>query len=440
KAAIDLHLPDKQFISSLNAQVAHLMMSTVGRETRPGEPTNYPLAWQRDGVYEVVALARAGQLQVAKELSTDFAEKDFFGGFGAEADAPGLSIWALEEVAVRLKQPEYDQWLWPHIHRKAEFILRMMTTPEPIHQPFEGPVVPKYKGNPDLTLVAEPTKNGLIVGRMDWHRPLLFINAVSYRGLLDAAELADRVNQPADAQRWRTAAAKLQQAWEKAFQSPEAKNDRTYISSLWPTWVADPQKAAFIQALQARWQKHRDDQGGFRKPPLWTYFDLAEAHQWLFVDQPKPLWKTLEWFWNHQASPGLYTWWEGSGEENSFGLWEKVRGWVKPQHVTPHYWTAAEMLLLQLDLLAYTDLSANSPTMVIGAGIPQDWLKQPMSVRGLPMPNGKLDWQWDGQQMRVKIAGDAVNIRLGSMFPAGTPLKVEYSQAASVNTKPKIEQ
>lgn len=462
KAAIDLNLPDKQFSSSLNAQVAHLMMGTVGRETRPGEPTNYPLAWQRDGAYEVVALARAGQLQVAKELSTDFAEKDFFGGFGAEADAPGLSIWALEEVALRLKQPEYDRFIWPHMHRKAEFILEMMTTTKPIRRSFDGPVVPLHAQDPELTLVAEPAKDNLIIGRMDNHRPLLFVNAVNYRGLMDAADLADRLKQPAEAKRWRTAAAKLQKAWEKTFQasdsiddpnvSPlrsllglkrsirEADNDRTYISSLWPTWVAAPQKAAFTQALQARWQKHRDDQGGFRKPPLWTYFDLAEAHQWLFVDQPKPLWKTLEWFWNNQASPGLYTWWEGNGEENSFGRWEKVRGWVKPQHVAPHYWTAAEMLLLQLDMLAYTDMSSNSPTIVIGAGIPQDWLRQTMSVRGLPMPNGKLDWQWDGQQMRVKISGDAVNIRLGSMFPAGTPLKVEYSQAASVNAKPKIEQ
>ncbi len=134
----------------------------------------------------------------------------------------------------------------------------------------------------------------------------------------------------------------------------------------------------------------------------------------------------------------MYTWWEGNGEENTFGLWEKVRGWVKPQHVTPHYWTAAEMLLLQLDMLAYTDMSANSPsnlsTTVIGSGIPQDWLKQPMSVSGIPMSNGYLDWQWDGKQMLVKITGEPTNIRLGSAFPAETPLKVEYIQKNSTQS------
>lgn len=457
---IDLSLPDKRFADSLNAQVAHLMMGIVGQETRPGEPMHYPLASQRDGAYEVVALARTGQLQVAKELSAYFAENDFFGGFGSEADAPGLSIWALTEVASRLKQPAYDQYIWSHVRRKADFILQMMTTTEPIRRAYNGIVVPKQQADPELSLVAEPAKDGLIIGRMDNQRPLLFVNAVSYRGLIDAAALAERLKQPVEAQRWRTASVKLQRAWEKTFQSAEviipetdadqsrqlkllfgwqppvgeSQNDRTYISSLWPTWVATNQKAAFTQTLQARWQKRRDDQGGFQSSPLRTYFDLAEAHQWLFVNQPEPLWKTLEWFWHHQTSPGLYTWGEGSGEENSFNRWEKVRGWVKPPNVTPHYWTAAEMALLQLDMLAYTDLSANSPAIVIGAGVRQDWLKKPMSVRGLLLPNGKLDWQWDGQQMWVKIVGDPMDIRLGSVFPANTPLKVEYTQRPGTNT------
>ena len=432
RPALELNLPDKQFTASLNAQVAHLMMGIVGRETRPGEPLNYPLAWQRDGAYKVVALARAGKLQLAKELSTYFAENDFFGGFGAEADAPGLSIWALEQVAVRLNQPEYDKWLMPHVRRKAEFILKMLATKEPIRQTAIGPVVPKYEKNPNLTLVADPAKDGLIVGRMDWHRPLLFVNAVSYRGLLDAASLAERVGHPAEARRWRTKAAQLKTAWEKAFKPPESNNERTYVSSLWPSWVAASRKEALQEGLQQRWTKQRDAQGEFRQTPLWTYFDIAEAHQWLFLKQPERVWSTLRWFWRHQASPGLYTWWEGKGEENTFGRWERVRGWVTPPHVTPHYWTAAEMLLLQLDMLAYIDQTTNQPTLVIGAGIPDTWLKQPMQVRGLPMPNGEIDWNWDGKQMQVKLSGNQVNVRLGGAFPANTALKVEYVEERSL--------
>jgi hypothetical protein len=249
---------------------------------------------------------------------------------------------------------------------------------------------------------------------------------VSYRGLLDAASLGDRLNQSADALRWRTKAAELQKSWEKAFQPPESDNERTYISSLWPTWIATAQKDALLQKLQDRWNKLRDAQGAFQAVPLWTYFDLAEAHQWLYLDKPELSWATVEWFWQHQASPGLYTWWEGKGEENSSGRWENVRGWVDPPHVTPHYWTAAEMLLLQLDMLAYCDRTNSEPTLVIGAGIPKEWLDKPMKVEGLSMPNGRVDWLWDGKQMRVQIRGSQINVKLGAIFPKNTPLEVEY--------------
>ncbi len=262
---------------------------------------------------------------------------------------------------------------------------------------------------------------------MDRQRPLLFVNAVSYRGLLDAASLAERLNYTAEAALWRTKAIQLQKAWEKAFQPPESDNDRTYISSLWPSWIATGRRDELQQRLQARWDQQRNPQSGeFRTSPLWTYFTLAEAHQWLFLNQPEQVWTTVQWFWQHQASPGLYTWWEGDSEENSFNRWEDIRGWVKPPHVTPHYWTAAEMLLLQLDMLAYTDLAAREPTVVIGAGIPTQWLKQPMDIKGLSMPNGQIDWQWNNRQVNVKIRGSKVDVKLGANFPPNTPIKIEY--------------
>ena len=431
RSTLELDLPDGQFVDSLNAQVSHMLMGLVGRQTRPGEPTKYPLAWQRDGAYELAALARAGHLEVAKELSTYFAEHDFFGGFGSEADALGLSIWALEEVAARLNEPEFDQWLWPHIRRKAEFIVEMRSTDRPIHQPMAGPIVPAMRQRlyEEMTLVADPAQDGLIVGRMDHHRPLLFVNAVSYRGLLDAASMAERVNQPADAERWRTEAAEIQEAWEKAFNPPESNNPRTYISGLWPTWVAASHQDEFLQGLQERWTKLRDEQGAFVETPLWTYFDIAEAHQWLFLGDSQRVWRTLHWFWEHQASPGLYTWWEGDGVEKALGRWDYIRGWVNPPHVTPYYWTAAEMLLLQLDMLAYIEPSTPEPTLVIGAGIPVEWLDQPMKVKGLSTLVNQVDWMWDGQAMQVQVRGGQMKVKLGSAFPANTPLQVDYLDA-----------
>jgi hypothetical protein len=262
---------------------------------------------------------------------------------------------------------------------------------------------------------------------MGFDRPLLFVNAVSYHGLLNAAALADRVEQPTDAERWRAKAAEVKRAWQKAFKPPESNNDRTYCSGLWPTWVAAPDSDAFLQRLQERWTERRDTQGGFRTMPSWTYCDIAEAHQWLLLDRADCVWKTLRWFWDHQASPGLYTWWEGDGEENTFRRWEGVRGWVHPPHVTPHYWTAAEMLLLQLDMLAYANRAISETAVVIGAGIPAEWLNQPMHVQGVTLPEGQLDWRWNGKYIHIKMRGNKkINVQLGSAFPVDTPLHIEY--------------
>src|SRR6185437_14983526 len=254
-AGLELNLPDPKFTNSLNAQVAHLMMGLVNNETRPGDPNNYPLNWLRDGAYSIVALARAGQLEVAKQLCRPFAEHDFFGGFGSEADGPGLALWALGEVAAIARDKEFDRWLWPHAKRKAGLILKMLSTTEPLREPYSGPIVPAHTNRDDLDLVCDAAKDGLIAGRMDWQRPVLFVNAVSYRGLNSAAELADRLDKTAEANDWRDRAAVLKQAWATAFGSSEADNERTYICGLYPTWIVTD-KDAFQNKLAGRRANH----------------------------------------------------------------------------------------------------------------------------------------------------------------------------------------
>ncbi len=415
KSGLDLQLPDARFAASLDAQVAHLLMGLVKRETRPGEPLSYPLAWLREGAYTFVALARAGRLDVARQLVPYFAEHDFFGGFGPEADAPGLALWAMEEVAARAHDPAFDRALWPHVQRKEQIILDMLSAKQPIRKPIFGPLVDAAAKRPDIDLLCEPARDGLVVGRIDHRRPLPFVNAVSYRGLLDGAALAHRVNAVALEKQWTEAAHKLQTAWFAAYHPPESENDRTFISALWPSGIAFQRPNAFQSDLNRRWIAKRDTNGVLLKTPLWTYFDAAEAHQWLLLWQNERVWKTIDWFWANQASAGLYSWWEGNGEENSFHRWDAIRGWVRPPNVTPHYWTAAEMLALQTDMLAYVDESEGQPVLVVGAGIPKTWMTHEMSVRGIVTKYGTVDWSWTGK-VAVTQHGAQLPVRMGPSF------------------------
>ena len=423
RSAPEIELPDARFADSLKAQVAHLMMGLVGREARPGDPIAFPFSWPREEAYTIVSLARAGQLGPAKELSKHLAENDFFGGFGPTAGAPGLAIWALTEVAMQLKQPEFDRWLWPHINRKANFIMQMLSPDRPTVIPVSGPIVPTRKKDPELSLVSDPSRDGLIIGKKDTQRSFMYVNAVNYRGLISAADLAERVNRLEEAQHYRAVAMGMKDAWVRAAAAQTANSGQPDLVRRMPTWLADSQTSGFFKSQLDGPNKAR------RRPQFLmsdNYFDLAEAHRQLFAGRVDLVWAPLERFWSGQESPGLYTWGENSGEESAYDRWEKVRGWTNRSRITPHYMTAAEMLLLQLDMLAYIDESGAKPTIVIGAGIPPAWLDRPMSVRGLSTQNGQVDWTWDGRQMNVKVRGSRLDVRLGTQFPSDTPLRVEH--------------
>jgi hypothetical protein len=305
RSTLRMDLPDQGFMDSLDAQVAHLMMGFVGRQTCPGEPTNYPLAWERDGAYSVMAMARCGQLETARQLAAYFAENDHFGGFGAEGDAPGSTIQAIASVALITGDEEFGRGIWPHVQRKVALIEEMLGAKEPVRRSWLGPIVPCHQGKEGLPVVCKAANDGLVVGSMDLHYPVL---------------------------------------------------------------------------------------------------------------------------WSNQCSPGLYSYWEGDGEENAFKEWVNLRGWVVPPHVTPHYWTAAEMLLLQLDMLAYVDESKPQPVLVVGGGVPTEWVGKPMAVSGLQTILGSVDWSWDGRtRLDVVWRGAAAHpARAGVSFGRDVELVVRH--------------
>lgn len=426
-ARLKLSGVDPRFERSLRSQVVTLQMGIVGDETRPGDPLNYPLQWLRDGAYFVVALARAGHTQLAQRLAMKFAHDDFFGGFGAEGDGPGLALWTLAEVSALSADPGFDAMIWPDVQRKVALIQRLVRTTSEIRHGYSGPIVPEYRSRSDLDLVAGPSRSGLINGRMDLHHPIFYVTSTDYAGLVGAARIAGRLGERATAIAWSGAAEELQRAWRTAFAAPDwqsdVANERTAISGLWPSEIAA--KPAYADLLERRWKQNWPTDTVPAIRPLWTYFTVAEAHQWLRLDRPDRVWLTLDWLWDQQPMPGLFTSWEGSKEENDFGLWRRTRGWIKPPYVTPHYWTAAEMLLLQLEMLA----EGQGGGIVIGAGVPAEWLTHDLSISGVGTSHGFVDWTWDGSEAVVTLHGDVRPVRLGPAFPSAARLSVKTAGA-----------
>ena len=455
------HVPDELFSASVVAQQLHLLMGLTSDETRPGEPSNYTFEWLRDAAYIVVALSRAGQTELAAQLMQKLAKADFFGGFGAEADAPGLALWALGEVSEALGDGALDGTLWPDVERKAGYIERCLATEQGVRAEPSGTNWAEAAG----FRVCEPPRLGLIAGRMDNHYPFLFVNATAYLGLENAARLARRTGHDDHAERWTSTAEGLAAAWKRLFlQAPSDRkmdawkllrtsfpdlarekqhairrtrdlfscwrhavdDDRTFIAGAWPSWIVLTDaalRAAYADALLRRGSAASDSAGRLKDRSIWTYFTLAEAHQWLLLGRPERAMPTLSWFLEHSAAPGLYTWWEGTGEENGAKLWEGTRGFVAPDGVSPHYWTAAEMLLLELDMLAYVDESSATRPVVVGAGVPREWLEQGIESGTVHTARGPVSWSFHDGTLEVATVDDAVPIEVAKVFSGARVLR-----------------
>ena len=175
-------------------------------------------------------------------------------------------------------------------------------------------------------------------------------------------------------------------------------------------------KNTYTQTLNQRWNATRNEQGDYNKRPERTNFEFAQAHQWLLLGFPQKTWETLNWFFKHQSSPGLYSWWDGYKEQYPEHRWATVRGWIKPENVTPSYWSAAEALLLEMDMLAYVDESKPQKPLVIGAGVPASWLSKPLNSGVIYTAYGPVRWKWADDVLNIETRDNNVPVELGPTF------------------------
>lgn len=415
---VSVETPDDRFEDCLKAQVAQMLMGLVGTNSRPVDPNHHPVGRMRESAAIAVALARAGQVAVGQQLCGTLAREDFLGEMGAEADGPGLSLWAILEVAAIAQSRAFDQWLLPHVDRKVRLIEGLIQATETVRFPWTGPLVPRRLSREDAAVVADAARNGLIQGRVGRQRPDLYVNATAHAGLRAAAAFHLRTNRRTESVRIAGIADVLQLAWN---QSAAKRTDPEPWAAAFgphPGWVAEDPRT-FQRLLQSARAAARTTNDVPSTRPEHPTLLATEAHQWLLLGDPGRAWKDLNWFWSNQVSPDLYSWWEGSGEEDFPDRWEGVRGWVMPPYLSPQYGTAAEVTLLQLAMLAYAEGSTPNPILVVGAGVPREWLEEPIGVGSLQTAHGPVAWNWDpaSRKVRVRAPGFAQNsVRLSGAF------------------------
>ncbi len=399
KIDFELDLPDPRVAEAMYAQLLHLYMGTVHDSPRIC-PISYPLFWLRDGAYALAALDRGGIHEFVAAAGRQAMSRDTFGGFGAEGDGPGQLIWFLSEHYLLTRDEAYLAEVYPHLCRQADLIIRMRHTKAPLYQHVEF-VTPVHGLGADNDLLCRPAANGLIQGRMDYGIRPYWCSAWGWLGLTRVVRLAQIRGDVAAASRFAAEADELLAALKAQTPACFGRDERDLNSAFWPTGWASADDPGVRRAYDEYWAKVRYRDGQHQPTPLWTYFEAGQAHNYLLLGEREKAWISIEHFLSRQIAPGLYTYHEGRDDENSFGLWQRTRGWDRIKYVTPHGWTGAELFLLLRDCLVREE----GETLVIGAGVPSAWLEagRPFGVRNLPTHFGRVSWRYDPHTRQTTI-------------------------------------
>ena len=394
---LSFDLPDKRFGEAMLAQIAYLAMSTVGLEPRIS-PISYPLWWLRDGSYVLVALEKGGFREWVDKAIRNVAMREPFGGFGAEGDGASQLIWLISEHYLMTGDLDFLRDNFPHIQRNADLLFRMRRATAPVFGRTEIRT-PEMMLQAQADLMAAPAKDDLIMGRMDWHFPRFWINGWAYFALTRAALCAEALG--LDGEGYRREAAEILEALNKLKPAEFGDDERDFNSAFWPTAWASPDDEIITERFGHFWDTVRFPGGTHSPEREWTYFEAGQAHNQMILGDRDRTWVSIEYFLSTHTAPGLYTYHEGIGDENTSLQWQRSRGWDTIRHVTPHGWTSAELFLLLRDALI-RELPGGA--LAVGTGIPDRWLDEDFSVRGLPSHFGLVDLEYDAAAGTVTVA------------------------------------
>lgn len=424
-SGVALAVPDFAFREAFFAGLQHMLTAVVGDQARIA-PLSYPLPWLRDSVFIIRCFELAGLHDLARAATSYCVRNDFFGGFGAEGDAPGQGLWALVEHYRFTRDKVWLREVYSAIQRKCDWLFRMRRTTEPIQVTVDTPVLAFTHAERAAGVICIAARDGIIMGAMDHgvDYSLGWVNHWALAGLREAAYAARELGETADAERYEAEAQALQTALDAySINHPEFfTHERTVNSLLWPTraWEHNLErvKVPFIQW----WAQNRLKDGNFTPEPYWLYFEAAQAHNALLMSDSKLAWTVLRYRLANQDLPGLYGWREGGqgvGTENAiFGvtLINQLRGCHKFENITPHGWSQAELFLLQRAML----IEEWGDGLLLFSGVPAEWLK----------PNAQLSFDcfptWYGAvsaTLSVDSSGETVQVTL-SGAREGTPICV----------------
>ena len=398
-------------IQAMRSSLAHILLNRDGPRIQPGS-RSYERSWIRDGALTSAALLRIGGTREVREFIDWYAPFQYDNGKvpccvdhrGAdpvpEHDSHGELIFLIAEYVRLTGDTAVARTNWPRIVAAVGYIdtlRRQRLTPE-----YDAADKRHFRG----ILPPSISHEGYSAKPMHSYWDDFF----ALRGLKDAAELAVTLGEMGEARRIGALADTFRVDLIASIEAAMKVHNIDFIPGaadlgdfdatsttvgLAPGGELHRLPRAAVERTFARYYeefvKRRDG------PQTWEAYtpyefrvpgslvrlgwrDRAlEVLDWLFKDKRPPEWNQWpEVVWRDPRIPRFF------GD-------------------LPHGWVASDFIRSVLDLFAYEDEQETGATLVIGAGIRDEWLREGdgVRVRALPTRFGRIGYQ-------ARAVGDAI--------------------------------
>jgi hypothetical protein len=354
-----------------------------------GGPYHYRDVWLRDGARATVALALAGHLAVARELTAGLAEFQWPNGAflsqRGQLDGTGQALWTFEQVLLRGATPG-------SVHRYADAARRAWAWNEwqrefGLHSGWPFGAMMPYGDPRDGELV-----RAQLVGNDAWmilgYRATERLLRADGRAAQADSVAASRLRYVADfvAALERTRRPDVPPSWQGV------GRDWGNLTVGWPCRVLPPQHPRLHALAERVWR----EAGG---PGLASYGNRDSLHDYVGADLGVWAWLAERRTDGDSVLDAILKWRTGSGAGcELFSRSSRDFG----RNLPPHATTAAAIVTLVRDALVYDD----DDTLRLTIGAREKWWRG-ASLRGAPTRWGTIDlelrrdgdvasWQWSG--------------------------------------------
>jgi F5/8 type C domain len=420
---VTIQLPPSaaRYTETMRANLAYILINRDGPAIQPGS-RSYSRSWIRDGALTATALLRLGHAAEVRDFIEWYAPYQYANGkipccvdeHGAtpvpENDSHGEFIYLIAEYFRHTGDRALLEQMWPRVALAVSYmdsLRRSRMTEE-----YQAPDKHAYYG----LLPQSISHEGYSAKPMHSYWDDLF----ALRGYKDAAFIATELRRPEAA----AMAASRDEFRANLYASMRLAMQQHHIDVI-PGSVElgdfDPTSTtiavspvgelgrlpepALTHTFDRYFEEFRARRDGRIAAEVYTPYELRAVGTMVQLGHRDRAHEMLAFFFNDQRPPAWHMW--------SEAVWKDPR---TPAFIgdMPHTWVGSDYIRSFLDMFAYERESDSS--LVIGAGIEEEWLRQSPGVRvaGLSTQYGPLSYE-------MNAIGNAVTVTLhrGPRLPPG---------------------